>query len=103
MPSARQKTEDQAPAAHSTVDVRIVPCSVTTPDTRPALRSSPRTAQEVSIVAPFAPAARAIAGAALCGSARPSLWVYSAPAQRCEGALTSIASSPGLISLDSMP
>ena len=52
-----------APAAQSTTDVLIVPCSVTTADTRPDCVSIPRTAQAGRIDAPFRSAARAIAGA----------------------------------------
>ena len=81
MPSERQNMDVHAPAAHSTVDARMRPCSVTTAETRPAVVSIPRTAQEVRIVAPSRAAARANAGAALCGSARPSLAVYRAPRQ----------------------
>ena len=91
MPIERQNIDDQAPAAHSTTEVLIVPCSVTTAETRPAADSIPRTAHAVRIVAPSRAAARAIAGAALCGSARASLGVYIAPAQR--------AVAPGTISL----
>ena len=53
----------------------IRPFSVTTAETRPAVVSMPRTAQPVSTEAPARRAARAIAGAAFCGSARPSLGV----------------------------
>ena len=62
IPSERQNRDVQAPAAQSTVDVLIVPCSVTTAETLPADDSIPRTAQAVRMAAP----SRA-GGASQCG------------------------------------
>ena len=81
MPIDRQNNDVHAPAAQSTTEVLIGPCSVTTEETVPAVDSMPRTAQDVSIVAPARTAALAMAGVVLCGSARPSLAVYMAPCQ----------------------
>ena len=78
MPSERQNIDVQAPAAQSTVEVRMVPCSVTTADTRPPVVSTPRTAQPVRTPPPRRATARAKAGDALCGSARPSVGVCTA-------------------------
>ena len=62
----------QAPPASTTLSQAIDPFSVTTPDTLPPAVSMPRTAQRVKTLAPLARAARAMAGAAFTGSARPS-------------------------------
>ena len=73
IPRLPQKSRDQAPPARTTLSQRMRPSSVTTPETRPASVSIPRTAQPVRIFAPRLRAAVAIAGAALRGSARPEL------------------------------
>ena len=57
----------------------IAPFSVTTPQMRPALVSTPRTAQPSSTMPPARRTCAVIAGTAFCGSARPSVGVYSAP------------------------
>ncbi len=75
MPRLPQNSRDQAPPASTTDWQAIRPFSVTTAATRPAAVSMPRTAQPVTIAAPWRRAASAIAGAAFCGSARPSLGV----------------------------
>ena len=72
MPRLPQNSRDQAPPASTTGSQAMRPFSVTTPATRPAAVSMPRTAQSVRIVAPCRRAAAAIAGAAFCGSALPS-------------------------------
>ena len=72
-PRLPAKSRDQAPPASTTLAQRIGPCSVTTPLTRPPAVSIPRTAQLVRMCAPARAAARAIAGVALVGSARPSV------------------------------
>ncbi len=72
MPALPQNSRDQAPPASTTASQAMRPFSVTTPDTRPAWVSMPRTAHSVRIVAPASRAASAIAGAAWEGSARPS-------------------------------
>ena len=93
MSKERQNIDVQAPAAHKTVDVFIVPLSVTTADTAPPDVSIPRTAQAVKTFAPCCTAALAIAGVARCGSARPSLSVYIAPAQPSAEPCTSCCNS----------
>jgi hypothetical protein len=80
IPRLPQNRRDQAPAANTTEPQAIGPLSVITLTTRPAAVSMPRTAQPVRMLAPWRRAARAIAGAAICGSALPSLAVKSAPA-----------------------
>jgi len=72
-PRLPANSRDHAPPASTTVLQRMGPRSVTTPLIRPADSSTPRTAQLVSTLAPARTAARAIAGAALNGSARPSV------------------------------
>ena len=72
MPKFPQKSRDQAPPASTTDSQAMRPFSVTTPLTRPAMVSMPRTAQLVRMAAPLCRAPNAIAGAAFCGSARPS-------------------------------
>ena len=74
-PKDPANSRDQIPPASTTPSQAMRPFSVTTPEIRPPVVSIPRTAQFVSTVAPCACAPRAIAGAARCGSARPSLWV----------------------------
>ena len=74
-PWRRQKSDDHAPAAQSTARVRTAPVSVTTVETAPASVSIPRAAQPWCSEAPSRRAASAMAGAALAGSARPSLGV----------------------------
>ena len=66
---------DQAPPARITVLHCTEPFSVTTADIRPPLVSTPRTAVYVKTLAPSRRAARAMAGAAIVGSARPSVGV----------------------------
>ena len=80
MPSEPQKSRVHAPPAHTTARVATTPCSVTAATTRPAARSMPRTAQDVTMRAPARAAPRAMAALARLGSARPSLAVYIAPA-----------------------
>ena len=57
MPSDPQKSRVQAPAAQTTARVATRPCSVTTPETRPAAVSMPRTAVRLRTRAPRAPRA----------------------------------------------
>ena len=78
IPTLAQNKLVQAPPATITVSQAMRPRSVTTPATRPAARSMPRTAHCANITAPLRCAARAMAGAAFCGSARPSQATYSA-------------------------
>jgi hypothetical protein len=59
----------------------MVPASVTTPLTRPASRSMPRAAQFCSTVPPSFMKAAATAGAALPGSAVPSVGENTPPFQ----------------------
>ena len=72
MPRLAQNRLVHAPAASMTVSQAMVPRSVTTAPILPADRSIPRTAQCARMTAPMRCAARAIAGAAFCGSAQPS-------------------------------
>ena len=76
-----QKSPDHIPPASTTEEHFTEPFSVTTVETAPVVVSIPRTAVFSRIIAPFAWAARAMAGAAIDGSARPSERVYRAPAQ----------------------
>ena len=80
-PKLRRNKLVQAPAATITVLHLTLPRSVTTPLTRPACVSIVRTAVLVKSWAPSPLAARAIAGAASVGSARPSEGVNSPPFQ----------------------
>ena len=73
MPSWWQNDDAQAPPASTAVRVLMVPASVTTPLTRPPSSSRPRAAQFCSTVPPSFMIAAATAGAALAGSAVPSL------------------------------
>ena len=75
MPRLPQNSRDHAPPASTTLAQAIRPFSVTTAATRPPAVSMPRTAHRVRIDAPLRRAASAIAGAARCGSALPSLAV----------------------------
>ncbi len=75
MPRLPLKRRDQAPPASTTEEQAIRPFSVTTPDTRPPEVSMPLTAQPVRTLPPSRRVAVAMAGAAFCGSARPSLGV----------------------------
>ena len=68
-----------APPAMTTVLVRIVPSSVTTPLTRPALSSTPRAAQCWCTVPPAVMIARAATGTAFEGSAVPSVGEKTPP------------------------
>ena len=74
-PKLPQNSRDHAPLAMIALSHATRPRSVTTPVTRPPVRSSPRTAQFSTITAPAARAALASAGTAFCGSARPSVLV----------------------------
>src|SRR2546422_5837396 len=80
-PSVRASRADHAPAAHTTVGVRISPCSVTTPLTAPARVLTPCTAHSRCTLAPCARAARANASVAFSGSAWPSPGVCMPPTQ----------------------
>ncbi len=79
MPSWLQNEEAQAPPAMTTVLVRIVPVSVTTPLTRPARSSMPRAAQCWCTVPPAVMIARATTGTAFEGSAVPSVGENTPP------------------------
>jgi hypothetical protein len=83
IPCRRQNIEAQAPPAQSTADVRMRPLSVKTPETRPPVVSSPRTAQFWCRETPRRRAASASAGAATAGSARPSFGDTTPPIQSC--------------------
>ena len=72
-PGFAQNRLVHAPAARMTVSQAMVPRSVTTALILPEDRSIPRTAQCARMTAPMRCAARAIAGAAFCGSAQPSV------------------------------
>ena len=74
-PRLPQNRRDQAPPASTTLSQAMRPFSVTAAATCPPWVSIPRTAQLVRIAAPARRAALAMAGAAFCGSARPSLLV----------------------------
>jgi hypothetical protein len=80
-----------------------VPCSVTTALTAPPLVSTPRTAHGVSIFMPRARNALAIAGAARCGSARPSEGVKMPPANMRDAPGMSAAVSLPDVMRESMP
>ena len=71
--------EAQAPPASTATLVRTVPCSVTTAESRPPSVSMPRAAQDWRIVPPSFRIARATAGAALAGSAVPSVGEKTPP------------------------
>src|SRR5579862_5661688 len=71
-----------APPVSTTESAAIRPRSVHTPDTLPPLISRPRAAQFWSTLAPDFCAPRAMAGAALEGSARPSVADHRPPTQR---------------------
>ena len=79
LPSWLQKEEAHAPPAMTTVFVRIVPSSVTTPLTRPALSSMPRAAQCWCTVPPAVMIARPATGTAFEGSAVPSVGEKTPP------------------------
>ncbi len=82
MPSWWQKEEAQAPPARTAIFVRIVPCSVTTPQTRPP--SVSMTAGGAGLVdgsAELQDRTAATAGAALAGSAVPSVGEKTPPFQ----------------------
>jgi hypothetical protein len=81
MPYCLQKDEAHAPAASTTIRVRIVPRSVTTPATRPPCTSSPRAAQPCRTTPPRKASACAIRGAARSGSATPSEGEKTPPRQ----------------------
>ena len=72
-PRFSRNGRDQTPPARTTEEQPIVPCSVTTPDTRPPWRSMLRTAVPSRMSAPQRRASRPIAGTAFHGSARASL------------------------------
>ena len=78
-PTIRPIFPEFAPAAQTTVAVRIGPRSVRTALTRPAVSSIPSTAVWVRIFAPDRSADRAMASVAVFGSAWPSLGVYMPP------------------------
>ena len=61
-PSFSRNGRDQIPPASTTASAHTVPCSVTTPRTRPPSQRSPRTAQPSSTRAPRRRARRATAG-----------------------------------------
>ena len=79
MPSWRQNEEAQAPPASTAVLVLMTPASVTTPLTRPPSVSMPRAAQFCWTLPPSFISAAATAGAALPGSAVPSLGEKTPP------------------------
>ena len=79
IPSWRQKDEAQAPADNTATFVRIVPFSVTTPAILPPASSTPRAAHSWWTVPPSFMNARATAGAALDGSAVPSVGEKTPP------------------------
>ena len=81
-PAFRAKYVDQAPPASTTRSARTGPDSVCTPQTLPFWMSTVRTAQFSVIETPRRFAARASAGTATDGSARPSLGVCIPPIQR---------------------
>src|SRR5215510_13760668 len=58
-PSVRNSRDDHAPAVQTTVEVRISPCSVTTPLTESPLMDTTCAAQPRWITAPWVVAARA--------------------------------------------
>src|SRR5438552_538094 len=80
-PRVRASLADHAPAAHTTVGVRISPCSVMTPLTAPARVLTPWTAHSRWRLAPYATAARANASVVFSGSAWPSPGVCMPPTQ----------------------
>src|SRR5438874_16261 len=80
-PRVRASRADHAPAAHTTVGVRISPCSVMTPLTAPARVLTPWTAHSRWRLAPYATAARANASVVFSGSAWPSPGVCMPPTQ----------------------
>ena len=80
-PRLPQNSRDHTPPASTTASQATRPRSVTAAAMRPPWVSIPRTAQPVTMAAPCLRAAAAIAGAAHCGSARPSLGVYRPPTQ----------------------
>ena len=96
MPSWRQNDEAQAPPACTTVRVCTVPASVTTPLTRPPCSSSPRTAHCCTTVPPSLTMAAAAAGAALPGSAVPSVGENTPPFHACPVALPRALASAAL-------
>ena len=73
----RLKREAHAPPAHTAVLHLIKPLSVTTPEMAPAVVSRVRTAQPSIMLTPIFCTARASAGTARSGSARPSLSVVA--------------------------
>ena len=99
IPRLPENSELQTPAAQTTAEVRMRPCSVTTAETRPAAVSTPRTAQWVATETPWRAAARAMAGVARAGSARPSLAVKSAPAQRPSAPSSKVSSAAPVTTL----
>lgn len=74
-------SEGQAPAAYTTVGVRISPCSVTTLPTAPARVVTPCTAHSRRRLAPWDTAARANASVVFSGSAWSSPGVCMPPTQ----------------------
>ncbi len=83
IPWRRQNMLAQAPPAQSTLSAATRPRSVTTPAILPPAISNPRTAHSCSTVTPSARAAFAKAGAAMLGSATPSVGAYMPPIQSC--------------------
>ena len=81
MPSWRQNEEAQAPPASTAVLVLMTPASVMTPLTRPPSVSMPRAAQFWWTLPPSLISAAATAGAALPGSAVPSVGEKTPPFQ----------------------
>ncbi|MND75080.1 hypothetical protein D3C80_666880 [compost metagenome] len=79
MPSWRQKDEAHAPPDRIATFVLIVPCSVTTAESLPPSISIPRAAQFWCTELPSLMIARATAGAALAGSAVPSVGENTPP------------------------
>ena len=72
-PAIAPISRDHAPAAHTTVDVRTVPCVVPTAAISPPRTSMPVTAQPVTNRAPRRRASSAYAHAASSGRACPSM------------------------------
>ena len=81
MPGCLQNDDAQAPPASTTVRVLMTPASVTTPLTRPPSSSTPRAAHAWMTLPPNLMSAAATAGAALPGSAVPSVGEKTPPFQ----------------------
>lgn len=81
MPSWRTKDDAHAPPAITTVRVRMVPFSVTTPQTRPPWSSRPRAAQNWCTVPPYFITPKPATGTAREVSAMPSVGENTPPFQ----------------------